>query len=277
MLKNFEVFIAFNHQIALILYVIKKILGIDKPLVARNVNNLAMDLTAKKGNPLKRTLTRFLMRNLYNKMHAYIAQCNAMKEDMMDYYSLPQEKIEVIYNPISPMFKKIEMEKDIDVLFVGRLTQQKGIDNLIKIISQSYQELPNLHFYIVGQGVLQSELLSSLKSIGVNYTHDFQSNDLVNLYNRSKITILTSYYEGYPNVLVESIACGTPVISFDCKSGPSEIINNGVNGYLISNFDTDMFSNRLVTVLREGYSIESNNNNKLEIQKLKMMLEYLID
>ncbi|ALO33661.1 hypothetical protein CMT41_02235 [Colwellia sp. MT41] len=274
-LDKFDLFIAFNHQIALILFVLKFLLKINKPLIARNVNNLKMDLAAKKGSFIKRNITKFLMRNLYSKMTAYIAQCNAMKESMIESYSIPKEKIEVIYNPVSTTFKKINLKKDIDILFVGRLTQQKGIDNFIKIITKIYKELPNLHLYIVGQGDLKDDLISSLEELGVHYTHDLQSGDLVNLYNRAKVTVLTSYYEGYPNVLVESIACGTPVVSFDCKSGPSEIIKHGVNGFLITNFDVCLFSKQVVNMLNDGYSIDAINNNKNEPRKLKRVLDSL--
>lgn len=273
MLKSFDVFITFNHQISLLLYTVKLILCINNSLVARNVNNLALDLKSKKGNPFKRALTQFMMFCLYKKMDAYIAQCNAMKEDMIECYSIPQEKITVVYNPISPKFKKIALKKDIDILFVGRLTQQKGIDNLIKIISEAHKLLPHVKLHIVGQGDLKDELISSLEVIGVNYTHDLQSSDLINLYNRSKVTILTSYYEGYPNVLVESIACGTPVVSFDCKSGPSEIINDGVNGYLINSFDIALFVFKMIELISSNIDVKSTK--KKETEKLIALIEKL--
>ncbi len=80
------------------------------------------------------------------------------------------------------------------------------------------------------------------------------TDDVNGYYNRSKSTILTSLYEGYPNVLAESLTAGTPVVSFDCQSGPNEIIRDGINGYLIPCFDTELFVDKLELIL---------NGNKL--------------
>ena len=61
----------------------------------------------------------------------------------------------------------------------------------------------------------------------------FQKKNIAPYYLYANATLLTSSYEGYPNVLIGSIAMNTPVISFDCPGGPNEIINNGVNGFLV--------------------------------------------
>ncbi|MFM5878031.1 glycosyltransferase [Aeromonas sanarellii] len=265
LIKDTDVFIAFNHQISLILYILTRVIFIKKTIIARNVNNLKLDLNAKKGNILKRHITKFLMRFFYNKMDGYIAQCNMMKQSMSDSYSIALDKIEVIYNPIAPKFRKIELCKDIDILFVGRLTQQKGIDNLIEILKRMKSTISSFNVHIVGAGELQSLLLNELDEYGIKYTYEYKCNDMVTLYNRARVTILTSYYEGYPNVLVESIACGTPVVSFDCESGPSEIIDNEKNGFLIPRFDLDIFTSKVAYILRSDFQINAelvNNDHK---------------
>jgi glycosyltransferase involved in cell wall biosynthesis len=276
LINQFDITIAFNHQIALLLYACMSILFIKKPLIARNVNNLNMDLKARKGSFLKRHLTRFLMHNFYSRLSHYIAQCSSMKTDMTNDYNISPDRIEVIYNPIATCFKKKNLNKNIDVLFVGRIKKQKGIDNLIAVLKNINEQLSNLHIHVVGTGELEKELFSALKLESINYTHETSSNDLVTLYNRSKVTILTSYYEGYPNVLVESIACGTPVVSFNCKSGPDEIIEDGVNGFLISCFDIDNFSGQVIKVLEGDFSINAMNNNENEINKLEALLDSLV-
>lgn len=69
-------------------------------------------------------------------------------------------------------------------------------------------------------------------------------------YLRAKATILTSLYEGFPNVLIDSIALGTPVISFNCPNGPKEIIIDGVNGFLIENRSEGVFVTKLKEMLQ---------------------------
>jgi glycosyltransferase involved in cell wall biosynthesis len=269
---NFNSIVAFNHQIALILYIIKKLKNKNYRLIARNVNNISKDLLATKSSYIKNKITNIMMRYFYHKIEYYIAQCDSMKSDMINTFNIPEERITVIQNPVASKFKKISKEKDIDILFIGRLKKQKGLDNLVKIMSFLSSKGKKYNITIVGEGELRDYLINSLEDIGVDYNYIKNTNDTVDLYNRSKCCILTSYYEGYPNVLVESLACGTPVISFDCVSGPSEIIDDGRNGYLIECFNHELFSRKIEEIVTNGLELEEENNNEKEINKLKPIL-----
>ena len=159
MISRYDLYIAFNHQIAILLYFLKIILFLKPTLIARNVNNLKMDLKAKKGGWLKRTITKLLMSTVYSKINFFIAQCIDMKKDMIAHYGIPDEKIIVINNPISQSFEKLDIGKKIDLLFVGRLKAQKGIDNLIKIMKIVSSHIPNVSLHVVGEGELEEKLL----------------------------------------------------------------------------------------------------------------------
>lgn len=273
-LTSFDVIIAFNHQISLLLYFLKKIRPYKFILISRNVNNLSKDLISNGGN-LKKKVTNLLMKRLYSRIGLYIAQCESMKKDMIKLFNIKKHNIHIIYNPVAEKFKKIECDKTFDILFIGRLKPQKGIDFLSEIISKVNLGNRNVKVLIVGAGELEISLFTKLKKQGVDFTHIENSKDVVDLYNHSKVTILTSLYEGYPNVLVESISCGTPVISFNCESGPREIINNGINGYLIDNFDVDLFSKKILECIDSPLIIKPENNNQREILKLKKILDDL--
>ncbi|MEF1220730.1 glycosyltransferase, partial [Photobacterium damselae] len=111
----------------------------------------------------------------------------------------------------------------------------------------------------------------SLNGINKSEIDYIQStNDMSYYYNSSKMCILTSVYEGFPNVLNESIKCCTPVISFDCKSGPSEIINDN-NGILIKQYDIDGFVNAIINMLTNPIVIKETPY-KSPLQKLVKIL-----
>ncbi|MCD9546748.1 glycosyltransferase [Photobacterium carnosum] len=267
-----SIVIAFNHQISILLYLYNKINSKFK-LISRNVNNLSQDLKAKKGNSIKRALTLFLMNRFYCRIGCYIAQCELMKLDMQKDMKVRGSDIEVIHNPVAKKYIKLELKKDIDILFIGRLKKQKGIDNLIKIMELLKVKGENFNITIVGDGELKSILLSSLNNLGITYEYIRNTDNTLELYNRSRCCVLTSYYEGYPNVLVESLACATPIISFDCDSGPREIIRNNENGFLIEKFDCEDFCDKISYIINTNFEIKEENNNYKEILKVEKMLE----
>ncbi|WP_163390784.1 glycosyltransferase [Enterovibrio norvegicus] len=276
-LNEYSVGIAFNHQIALIINFLVFLKASNMKLIARNVNNMAMDLNLQKGSFFKGLITQALMKVFYKKIGSYIAQCEVMKSNMISYLNVKPEQIVVIHNPISREFFKLPISKKNDVLFVGRLKKQKGIVYLKEIIDKIQSLGNDYRFTFIGSGEFEIELLSFLDEKSVNYTYIPESDDMNLYYNSSRVTILTSLYEGYPNVLVESLACGTPVISFDCDSGPREIIKEGINGFLIPCYNVDLFSGKIIESLESNFSIEPQNSNELEVKKLDAFLERICE
>ncbi len=245
--------ITFNHQISIALWFYRRFIDKTKfKLIARNVNFLSRDLHLRK-NSIKKFVTILLTKLVYRNIDYYIAQCNDMKDDMVSYLSIPESKITVIYNPVSTsIYKQDDIKKDIDLLFVGRIRKQKGLDYLATVLD-SVSQYRNIKVCIIGTGDLEVELQHNLDEIkkrnNIEIERIYATDDVNSYYNRSRITILTSLYEGFPNVLAESLTVGTPVISFNCPSGPAEIVENGVNGYLIPCFDCDDFSNKVLSLL----------------------------
>src|SRR5690606_16139692 len=90
---------------------------------------------------------------------------------------------------------------------------------------------------------------------GLKNRIDFEGfhRDIIPYFQGATATLLTSGFEGFPNVLVESITLGIPVISFDCPSGPREIVRNGINGYLIPLGDVDAFADALEKSADSGW------------------------
>ena len=118
---------------------------------------------------------------------------------------------------------------------------------------------------LLEKGNLENSLRQKALDYHVEDKIDFEGfqNNIAPFYLYAKGTLLTSIYEGYPNVLIESIAMNTPVVSFDCPNGPSEIIQDGVNGYLAKHLDVKDLINKIILMLQ----------NKFDYEDLKISIE----
>jgi len=133
---------------------------------------------------------------------------------------VPEEKI--IYIPSfyinHEVFKPQPMDKIYDLLFVGRLVKNKGLDLLMEICQKLKKELPNYRMAIVGEGPIEDNLKSKINQAGLTNNVEFlgwleDSEQLAKIYNQAKILLITSDNEGGPRVGLEALACGTPIIS----------------------------------------------------------------
>ena len=165
-----------------------------------------------------------------------------------DYFDwLPSTKRAVIYNPLAAVKddqSTINLLQGADpnkkwVVAMGRLIYQKGFD----ILLSAFQKIANKHLdwqlLILGEGELRSELENLRENLGLNHQVFFPGllSNPFPLLRQSKLFVLSSRFEGFGNVLIEAMACGLPVISTDCPSGPREIICHEVDGLLVPNED----------------------------------------
>ena len=123
------------------------------------------------------------------------------------------------------------------ILAVGRLSPQKQFDQLMNAFATLAGGLDNWQLVIVGEGQERDKLVALSVSLGIkNRVHLPGRVKAVSMwYRRADIFVLSSKYEGFPNALVEAMSYGLPVISYDCDTGPAELIESGVNGYLVEN------------------------------------------
>jgi len=142
-----------------------------------------------------------------------------------------KEKIKLFYNFINPdLFKPLALtKKDKTVLFIGRLTEEKNLFNLIK----AFKGLNNFSLDIIGNGPLERKLLESARDHGVhvNFLGIFPNNKLPEIINQYPIYILPSFYEGNPKTLLEVMSCEVACIGTDVL-GINNIIRHEINGFL---------------------------------------------
>ncbi len=158
------------------------------------------------------------------------------------------------------------------VIFVGRLSEQKGLEYLIKtweIVSRKHKDW-TLHMY--GEGEQKPLLNHLIQEAGLENTVIVHQPTLqiMEKYLESSIFLLTSRFEGFGMVLIEAMACGLPVVSFDCPWGPADIINDGEDGFLVGYLNVDEAANKVCKLIEsQELRIEMGIRARVNVQRYK--------
>ncbi|MDZ5470442.1 glycosyltransferase [Bacillus sp. 31A1R] len=224
---------------------LKPFIGKDIKIVVREANTLSELIKYSS----KRWMWIFIYKNLYKKADLVICQSNYMLQDLIKHFKLPTQKLVQVYNPVD--FENIcyfanrdenpfKGKETLNIVSIGRLSHQKGYDRLIRSFPQLLELKPEATLWIIGKGPLNEELVQIRDELGLTdkvYFKDFQENPYKWL-KHADLFVLSSYYEGLPNILLEAIACSCPVIALHHPGGTHEImeITNQLERY-IPDFD----------------------------------------
>lgn len=196
-------------------------------------------------------ISRIIRKMSYPKLDAIVLLTQA---DSKHYDFIDDNKKYVIPNSLSFTCKNPAELKNRRMISVGRLSNQKGYDILINMAIELKKELPDWHIDIFGDGEKKENLQ---KLIIQNDLNDFIkiNKPVKNIKEEllaSDIYLLTSRHEGLPMILLESQACGLPIIGFDCPEGPADIITDNKNGFLISLGNENEFINAVVELAKDN-------------------------
>lgn len=198
----------------------------------------------------------FIMRIFRNVSVYFSNYCIVQNNEQKEYFpNWFQKRIFVIKNPISNEFLMVRKEhikkEELSIVSVGRLEPQKNYHLLINAFSQISEKYKNIKLFIYGEGSLHSELSNMIiqKRLENRVYLQGRVENIVEVLQSSDMYILTSNNEGMPNALMEAMAVGLPCISTDCPTGPSELITNKVNGYLIPVGDEDSLVEKMISIL----------------------------
>lgn len=174
-------------------------------------------------------------------------------EDKGYWGNLPN--IEVIPNAAMHVSENYSDVKNKRVIAVGRLDYQKGFDRLIEAWEwiQRTGEWADWRLDIFGQGEWQEMLQQMIDEKGLQDTVRINkpTKQIGEEYVKSSLLVMSSHYEGFPMVMIESMACGLPVVSFDYKCGPKDIIQHGINGLLVPEGDIKALANAMMEVMTD--------------------------
>ena len=161
------------------------------------------------------------------------------------------KQVEVIPNfTVMPVVKLSGCDSK-RVLAVGRLEWQKGFDRLIEVWSIVNSRYPDWRLDIFGSGTLEHELQSMIQTYGLSQSVTIYpyTSTIDKEYSGSSIFALSSRYEGFGLVLLEAMQSGLPCVVFDCPFGPSDVVVDGQNGFVVSNGDINVFAEKLCELI----------------------------
>lgn len=159
-----------------------------------------------------------------------------------------------IYNPVDPAVFEAAGNYDSKskrIISVGRLTYQKNFQVAVKVAATVLPQFPEWQWDVYGQGEELEELTKLAGEAGISSQMHFkgQVTDLYQRYKQYSIMVMTSRYEGFPMTLLEGLGNGLPLISFDIPTGPSEIIEDGKNGFLLPEGDIDGMDDKMIRLM----------------------------
>jgi glycosyltransferase involved in cell wall biosynthesis len=198
-------------------------------------------------------LHNFLRKTLYPTAEGFIAQTD--KAAKIAQNSSWNSNISIIGNPIEP-FNHSEVQRRNIVLSVGRLIPTKNIDRLMNMFIQVNHD-ENWKLLVVGGNAKRLNLLEEYKLWVRDNAKEKQiqligeQNNVKPFLAEASIFAFTSTSEGFPNALAEAMAAGCSCIAYDCIAGPSDIIDDGVNGFLIPEHDEELFKYRLHLLMND--------------------------
>lgn len=211
----------------------------------------------------------FVKSNTNNKLHLFIAKIRnkqlqrAIKQ--MDHLVVLTQSDKKAWLPIMsrvsiiPNFLSfISQDKSLcvsrNIVMLGRYSAEKGGDILISIWKLIEDKYPDWHLYIYGDGpsrLMWSELIKHNKITNIHL--EYPVNDVIGVLLNASFLVFPSRFEGFGLAIIEAMECGLPVIAFDCPCGPSDIITDSYDGYLIPAFDKEMFQQRILDLIENDY------------------------
>jgi glycosyltransferase involved in cell wall biosynthesis len=190
-------------------------------------------------------LYNFLMLIAYRRFKLIICQSESMRRDLNEKFHFSNDKLIIINNPVDKKIDNLSLRQQSDIpifVTVAMLRKEKGIDRIIDALALVTYDFK---YYIVGDGSERVFLENKVNELQLTDKILFTgfTNKTYQYLNMADVYLHGSYYEGFPNVILEAGIYGIPSLVFDSIGGTNEIIKNGLNGYIVN--DINSFSHKL--------------------------------
>lgn len=221
-------------------------------------------------------LFNVMFRTSYHLFDHFICQSNAMMEDLNKNFFVNRKKISVINNPVDFSLIRVSGELpdkwDLNgrcLISVGQLRKEKGYDRILRALGNC--DFP-FAYKIIGEGVMRPRLEAIIADVSLGSKVELAGSIPApfGYIAQADCLLLGSYYEGFPNIVLEANALGVPVIAWASPGGHNEIIVNGVNGWLVRSPD------ELCSMLKSRAYLELDKEKIIRITKERFGLEKII-
>ncbi len=240
----------------------------DTRLILREANTTSV--SASGSGDVRDRVVPVLARLFYRYADAVVAVSRGVAVDLVEKVGVPEDRVRVIYNPTFDAEIDLLKDEPLDdewfhtdgppvLISAGRLCRQKRYDVLLRALSLVLEKRP-VRLMILGEGEERSDLESLSRELGISASLRLPGS-VANPYaymSRSDLYVVSSAWEGFPNTIVEAMACGLPVVSTDCPSGPREILDvarlgKSEHGTLVPVDDHRALSDAVVEALESAH------------------------
>jgi len=234
-----------------------------KKFMAKKIKVVARESSVVSSNSKRAkfpVLYNRLLKKYYKRLNYFICQSGYMQQDLIDNYDISKEKTVVINNPAEESVAAVNASSQIKLLTVARLSEEKGIDRLIRSVAKL--TIP-FTYHIIGDGDQQQalqQLISSLHLEDKVFLEGEKNNPFEGMEDAT-LFLMGSYYEGFPNTLLEAGALGIPAVAYDAPGGINEIINNGETGFVVKGNDAAAFKLAIEEAIHTNF-------NRISIQQM---------
>jgi len=277
-----EVVLSTPREVNMAMGFVRPWLPKDLKLLVQEQCSATQELAEKSPYP---RIWRWLYRTFYTRADTIICVADYLLNDLAEHYAVPRHKMVRIYNPVDIGGIRQQAHAGVNpysgpgphLVAAGRLAQQKGFDLLLEAMGLVRQAVPTVRLTLLGDGALEFELKQQCARLGLResvHFVGFQPNPYP-YFKHADLFVLSSRYEGLPVVVLEALACGTPVVAADCPGGTREILAGSEMGFLVPNANPLRLAKGIITACKEA----GKNSSKAEgLEKLlnKFSIEEIV-